>query len=79
MYVYILRSEKYQNKDYIGITKNLKERLTIHNSGKMPHTSKYIPWRIEVAIWFRNKEKAFAFEKYLKHGSGKAFTKKHFL
>ena len=34
--------------------------------------------QIETAIAFRSKEKASAFEKYLKSHSGRAFAKKHF-
>jgi len=44
----------------------------------VPHTSKFLPWRIETAIAFRDKTKAAAFEKYLKSQSGRAFAGKHF-
>jgi putative endonuclease len=68
----------YPNRFYIGITDNLDQRLKDHNAGKVPHTSKFAPWRLMVAVNFLEKSKAQAFEKYLKSGSGRAFAKKHF-
>ena len=50
-----------------------------HNAGEIPHTSKFKPWRIQTAIAFDSKDKAFAFERYLKSGSGREFAKKTFL
>ncbi len=75
-YVYILQSEFDPNRFYTGYTEELQTRLIIHNQGKCKHTSKYIPWQIKTAIAFTNKQKALAFEKYLKSSSGRAFTKK---
>jgi putative endonuclease len=60
------------------MTGDIEKRLKIHNTGRCKHTLKYKPWQIETAIAFRSKEKAFAFEKYLKSHSGRAFAKKHF-
>ena len=77
-YVYILRSCKYPDRHYSGITENLEERLKMHNAGKCKHTIKFIPWQIDVAIAFRSKGKAVDFETYLKNHSGCAFAKKHF-
>ena len=51
----------------------------MHNAGHVPHTSKFAPWYIETAIAFRDKEKgAFAYERYLKSGAGRAYAIKHF-
>jgi predicted GIY-YIG superfamily endonuclease len=77
-YVYILFSEKESNHRYTGLTDDLEARLKSHNQGNNPHTSKYRPWIIETAIAFRSREKAAAFEKYLKSHSGRAFASKHF-
>ena len=77
-YVYILVSESDESRHYTGLTENPTGRLKEHNSGKVPHTSKYRPWRIESLIAFRSIEKAAQFEKYLKSHSGRAFAKKHF-
>jgi predicted GIY-YIG superfamily endonuclease len=52
--------------------------LTKHNNGEVPHSSKYKPWKIKTAIAFTDKDRALAFEKYLKSHSGRAFAKKHF-
>lgn len=77
-YVYILISEADETHHYTGLTENLESRLIAHNRGQVPHTSKYLPWRIETAIAFRSHEKAVEFEKYLKSHSGRAFAIKHF-
>ena len=76
-YVYLLESVSHLGTRYVGITEDLKKRLTEHNTGKSPHTSKHTPWRCPVAIRFANHAKARAFEKYLKSGSGYAFAKRH--
>ena len=73
-YVYILVDEAAGTHFYIGCTEDLKSRLEKHNKGDVPHTSKYKPWRIKNAIAFENKEKAYAFEAYLKTHCGRAFA-----
>lgn len=75
--VYLLQSISHPQQRYIGLTSNLKERLEAHNAGKSPHTSKFRPWRIVVAIRFDDDSKAVAFEKYLKSGSGHALANRH--
>ncbi len=77
-YVYILTDVATGTHRYTGSTQDLEARLHKHNSGGVPHTSKYKPWRIETAIAFRTKEKAVAFELYLKSGSGRTFASRHF-
>jgi len=77
-YVYILQSIKYPENYYTGFTNDIKKRIVKHNNGEVPHTSKYKPWRIKNVISFIDKDKALAFEKYLKSHSGRAFAKKHF-
>ena len=75
-YVYILQSTSNPEHFYTGLTEDLKSRLTKHNSGQVSHTSKYKPWRIKTAVAFTDRERAAAFERYLKTGSGRAFAKK---
>ena len=75
-YVYVLRSVNYPNQRYFGITSDLRQRMAEHNAGKSAHTSKFRPWRVATYIGFSNEQKAVAFERYLKTGSGKAFSKK---
>ncbi|MEA3475665.1 MAG: GIY-YIG nuclease family protein [Candidatus Cloacimonadota bacterium] len=77
-YTYIIESKTVPTKKYIGYTSDLKKRLNAHNSGNCKFTSKYKPWKINTYIAFIDREKAMKFEKYLKSGSGHAFTKKHF-
>ncbi|OVE80325.1 excinuclease ABC subunit C [bacterium J17] len=77
-YVYILRSIHWPDKTYTGLTEDLKRRLLQHNQGKSMHTSSFKPWKLETYIAFSDHSKAEAFEKYLKHGSGWAFAKRHF-
>jgi len=76
-FVYILSSQADPSRHYTGLTEDLDSRLRAHNSGQVPHTSKYRPWKIETAIAFQSREKAVAFEKYLKTHSGRAFAAKH--
>ena len=77
-YVYILVDFATGTHFYTGCTEVLNARLRKHNAGEVPHTSKFKPWRIQTAIAFDSKEKAFAFERYLKSGSGREFAKRHF-
>ena len=77
-YVYILESVANAEHFYVGLTEDLHERLQKHNAGDVPHTSKFKPWIIKTAIAFRNFERACAFERYLKSGSGSSFARKHF-
>ncbi len=76
--VYIIRSKSNPEQRYIGLTENLKARLQNHNAGGSIHTAKFRPWALETVISFSEKSKAAAFEKYLKSGSGFAFSKRHF-
>ena len=75
-YVYILQSLEDSERYYVGLTDDLKERLKYHNAGKVPHTSKYMPWRVNTYLAFSDEKRAVAFEKYLKSSSGRAFGKK---
>jgi predicted GIY-YIG superfamily endonuclease len=75
-YVYILRSEQDLERHYVGVTSDLRSRIAEHNAGEVTHTSKYAPWTLKTYIAFSNEKQAFAFEKYLKSASGRAFAKK---
>lgn len=74
-YVYILKSLDAEHF-CVGIANDVPARLVKHNAGEGPHTSKYRPWRLKTYIAFSDDKKAFAFERYLKSGSGRAFAKK---
>jgi len=75
-YVYLLQSRAVDSQRYVGITSDLKRRFSQHNAGKSPHTSKYLPWKLVTYVAFSDVEKAEAFERYLKSGSGHAFARK---
>ena len=75
-YVYLIQSKLFPDQKYIGYTVNLKERLNKHNEGGSPHTAKYKPWKLVMYLAFVDHDAAFAFEKYLKSGSGGAFAQK---
>ena len=75
-YVYVLESEMVPGRFYVGLTEDLQDRLARHNRRDVPHTSKLAPWRVKTAIAFRERERAVAFERHLKTGSGRAFAKK---
>jgi putative endonuclease len=76
--VYSLQSTKQPGRYYIGITDDLKQRISDHNSGKCTYTAALSPWQLEGAFLFVDDQKAHSFERYLKTGSGRAFMKRHF-
>jgi predicted GIY-YIG superfamily endonuclease len=75
VYVYILRSEDGEHF-YVGATEDLRGRLKLHNSGSVHHTAKHRPWRLKTYVAFSDVDQAWAFERYLKTASGRAFAMK---
>lgn len=75
-YVYILKCADKEN--YTGCTSDLKERIERHTKGYVPATKERRPIELVNYVAFKDKNKAFEFEIYLKSGSGRAFIKKHF-
>jgi predicted GIY-YIG superfamily endonuclease len=76
--VYILRSEADSSRHYVGLTNDVCARLDWHGHGPSGHAVSNRPWSIVVSIEFPDERAAVRFEKYLKSGSGRAFTKRHF-
>lgn len=77
-YIYILQSEK-DNQFYTGYTSNLKERLKMHNEGKVTSTKNRVPLKL---IYFEgciNQQDATHREKYLKTSWGKRYLKTRLL
>lgn len=74
-YVYILKSHK-NNDFYTGCTQDLKERLKLHNSGKVFATQAYRPWSLIHYEAFINKKDAYIREKWLKTGWGRNQVRK---
>jgi len=77
-YVYRLQSLLHPGQVYTGLTDDVQRRLEKHNKGDCPHTAKYRPWQLESFHAFGSREKAAAFEAYLKSGSGREFARRHF-
>jgi putative endonuclease len=73
-YVYILKC--VDGNFYKGCTANLRQRYIRHTKGWVPATAGHLPVELVSYIAFKNKYQAFEFEKYLKSGSGIAFTRK---
>jgi putative endonuclease len=76
-FVYITRSRSDPMRYYTGLTSDVAARLAAHNAGRCVHTAKATPWEVVVVIEFTEQSRAVAFEKYLKSGSGVAFSKRH--
>lgn len=77
-FVYILKSQK-DSSYYKGVTADLEKRLEQHNSLKNRYSSNKQPFEIVWYCSFRDKMKAYHFERYLKSGSGFAFAKKRLI
>jgi putative endonuclease len=75
-YVYLLRSIKFPDQTYVGLTDDLRSRFSEHNRGRSPHTAKYKPWCLVSYVAFSDERKAIEFERYLKTASGRAFANK---
>jgi putative endonuclease len=76
-YVYILQCS--DGSPYVGCTKNLKERFQRHINGEVPATKPRLPIELAFYCAFKDEDKAFEFEKYLKSGSGRAFMLKRLI
>ncbi len=73
-YVYVLKS-LHDNGFYIGCTKNIKERLKLHNSGKVISTKNRLPLELVYYEACLDKNDAFRREKYLKTTYGRRYLK----
>jgi len=57
-YAYLLQSVEYHDQTYIGLTDDLRSRLSAHNKGRSSHTDKYKPWRLARYVAFSDARKA---------------------
>jgi len=73
-YVYVLICS--DKRTYVGCTSDLKDRIFRHQRGYIDATRNRLPINLMAYFAIKNKEKAFAFEKYLKTGSGRTFLHK---
>lgn len=65
-YVYVLRSEKDRDL-YIGYTADLRERVRLHNSGKIISTRKRVPFELLYYEAYKNEKDARRRETQLKN------------
>ena len=75
-YVYILKSE-ITGKLYIGSTRNLEQRLKVHNSGKVRSTKSGKPYHLLYSEEYSYYSDARKRESYLKSGSGRTWIKEN--
>ena len=73
-YTYILKSEK-DGQFYTGYTDDLKERLKLHNAGKVASTKNRLPVELVYYEASLNQQDATHREKYLKTAWGKRYIK----
>ena len=76
--VYLLRSKANPRKRYVGLTRDVEQRIVEHNRGSTAATAAHRPWQLVAATYFADRDKAESFERYLKHGSGHSFARRHF-
>lgn len=74
-YTYMLKSER-DNKLYTGWTDDLKNRLSLHNNGKVEATKHRVPLKLVYYEACLNKELAILREKQLKTGFGRSYLKR---
>ncbi|MES1181872.1 MAG: GIY-YIG nuclease family protein [Flavobacterium sp.] len=64
---------------YTGFTSDFTRRFEEHCMGEVEYTKTRLPLEPILLIEFRDKYRAMDFERYLKSGSGKEFSRRHFL
>ena len=74
-FTYILKSSVDQCH-YYGHTKNLDERLEVHNKGRVRSTKGKRPWKVHYFESFDTKSEAYRRELYFKSIDGYNFLKK---
>ena len=65
-YVYMLKSLNKNNQTYVGYTKNLPERIKLHNSGKGAKFTRGRKWKLIYKEKYTTKNKAISREYYIK-------------
>ena len=70
VYIYVLKSVK-SRIHYLGMTKDLENRLKEHNAGKTKFTKGHIPWELVYRETTSDFAEGRVREKYLKSSAGK--------
>jgi len=76
-YVYRIRSRHNPEATFLGVTRSVKKRLSLHNAGEVRATREDRPWRITYYSAFSRKQRAEAFYDFLKSPAGQEFGRKH--
>ena len=66
-YVYMLKSKCTKSVTYVGYTKNLKNRIKLHNNGKGAKFTRGRKWILIYKEKFKSKSKAISREYYIKN------------
>ena len=65
-YIYVLKSLDINSVTYVGYTKNLKNRLKLHNKGRGAKFTRGRKWKLIYKEKYRTKKKAMSREYYIK-------------
>ena len=65
-YVYMLKSKCSKSVTYVGYTKNLKNRINLHNNGKGAKFTRGRKWILIYKEKFKSKSKAISREYHIK-------------
>ena len=72
--VYAIYSPKHK-RIYVGMSKNIKRRISEHNSGMVKSSRAYGPWLLIYSEVVGERAEARKKEKYYKSGFGREFVK----
>lgn len=75
--VYILQSQK-DKRTYVGYTRDLENRLKLHNSGQVDATKHRFPLNVLFTEEFNSEQEAKHRELYWKSGAGRRKLKSFF-
>ena len=65
-YVYMLKLISKKSITYVGYTKDIKNRISLHNSGKGAKFTRGRKWKLIYKEKFTSKNKAISREYYIK-------------
>ena len=65
-YVYMLKSQNKKSVTYVGYTKDLQNRIRLHNTGKGAKFTRGRKWKLIYKEKYKTKSKAISREYYIK-------------
>ncbi len=72
MFVYVLRSKK-DGRRYVGMSRNVKDRLEQHNRGEVRSTRARIPFELRYTEEANTRREARVREEYFKTAAGRRY------